>query len=126
MDLLAELTPREADRLWWHLVRAMGEVQDEIECLAMATVDVRDMLYGKDVLEQYRGLLAELADLSDTEFDPPTASWTDRLVTTPENGESEWHYSDAPTPSARMTFTRLAARISLARAFRRSAAPPAT
>ena len=117
--MLDALTPPETDRLYWRLVRAMAAVADEIDSLGLAPAAVRDMLYGERCLEQYRALAAELADLADNDVPITAKSWAAMLADTPEEGSPQWQDSDARKSSAQMTFTRLANRVALARAWRR-------
>ena len=68
MALLDALTTAETDRLWWQLTKAEGQVITEIALLEQCPEQARTMLYGAGILESYRGLLADLQDLLDTDL----------------------------------------------------------
>ena len=121
--MLAPLDSRETDRLWWRLVRAMCAVSDEIDALKLCSKDVRDSLYGRDCLEHYQGIMAELADLADNDIRRTVTSWNSLLAGTPEEGIPQWHDSRETAPPPPMTWARLAAWMSLARAWRRLSLP---
>ena len=117
--LLDPLTEPESDRLWWRVVRAMAATTDEIECLKLAPEDIRDTLYGAGCLQSYAGMLADLADLADTDLDTPHAAWAHLLDGTTPEGNTQWHDSDDPAPTRKTTWAQMAARVSLLRAARR-------
>lgn len=115
MELLAELTAREADRLWWRIVRAIAATSDEIECLAAVSEQARTILYGPGVLDQYKGLRAELADLADNDIRRTVASWNDLLADVTEERDTQWLDLAGPTPPRRLTWTQRQIRAALVR-----------
>lgn len=102
MDL-SILTPAETDRLWWRIVRAIAAVADEVESLKLAPARLRDELYGASCLELYAGMMDELGALADELGDSPLAAAIAAADTSPEEGTSQWHDSEAheTTPLAR-------------------------
>lgn len=97
------LTDAETDRLWWRIVRAIATVADEVESLELAPARLRDELYGARCLELYAGMMDELGALADELGDSPLTAAIDADGNSPEEGNPQWHDSEAPatTPLAR-------------------------
>lgn len=68
MALLGALTPRESDRLWWQMHRAVNHTADEIARLARCRASTRHELYGAGILEATVGVLADLEDVLETDL----------------------------------------------------------
>ena len=64
-DVLSE---RQMDRLYWYLVAAVHDVDDELAELGARTSPVRGLLYGPGVLDSYRALRDDLVSLLDTDL----------------------------------------------------------
>lgn len=113
------LTDAQSDALWWRVVRAIAAVSDEVDSLSLAPVDIRDMLYGKDCLAAYTAMAGELAELAAELADSPLERITVLAITTPEEGSEEWQSGTETPRRPAMTWSKLAARVTLRRAWRR-------
>lgn len=88
MGLLDALAEFGTDQLWWKMIHALSDVGDEIEQLERRPRQVRDLLYGRDVLQDYYDLRDDLAELITEDISDAPANHDPRATTTHPDKES--------------------------------------
>jgi len=76
MALLSVLDMAERDALWWIMLQAIRDTQDEMAQLERLQQPVRLMLYGPGVYQAYREMRNELMDLLADDIGAPGTTLT--------------------------------------------------
>lgn len=76
MGLFDQLARHESDALWWVLMDAQAELDDECARLAKCPPATRDDLYGPGTYDAIRDTAAELAELVSLVADARPSRWT--------------------------------------------------